>query len=196
MTDDSDMFLLCDDTICIVMGSRFSTRGDPRRSSAPGEPALKGLDMADKGVGSGPLTLGDRLDSRALEGAVPPGWLVDGVMSCVLLDFGFSFRGLGEPLRSVGDLGGTSGRLSVASLTSVSTFNAGFVLTPGLRMGDNGLPRVLGISVLVNTAGSRRLGGLFCSVSCTGEGPVMQDIRALPKGSVLQFVPGALLDRS
>jgi hypothetical protein len=73
MTDDSDMFLLCEDAMCTEIGSRFSVRGDPRRSSAPGEPALKGLEMADKGVGSGPFMLGDRLESRALEGVVPPG---------------------------------------------------------------------------------------------------------------------------
>ena len=199
MTEDSDMFLLCDEAMCAVMGSRFSVLGEPRRSSAPGEQALKGLDMADRGVGSGPFTLGDLLDSSALEGVVPPLCKVEGVLSCVLLDFGLSLRGLGEPLRSVGrsvgDLGGTSGRRSDASLISVSTFNDGFVPTPGLRIGDNGLPSVLEISVLLNTVGSRRLSGVFSSVS-TGEGPVMQDIRALPKGSVLQFVPGALLDRS
>jgi hypothetical protein len=194
ITDDSDMFLLCD-AMWAAIGSRFSTLGEPRRSSAPGEPALKGLDMADKGVGSGPFTFGDRLDSSALEGVVAPVCTVEGVMSCVLLDFELSLSGLGEPLRSVGDLGGTSGRISGAALMSVSTVNAGFVPTLGLKMGDSGLPRVVEISVMWKTVGSRRLRGLFWSMS-TGEGPVMQDIRALPKGSVLQFVPGALLDRS
>jgi hypothetical protein len=116
-------------------------------------------------------------------------------MSCVLLDFGFNLGGLGEPLRSAGDLGGTSGRCSGASLTAVSTFSAGFVVTPGLRMGDKGLPNVLGASGLVKKAGARRVFGL-CSGGATGAGPSMQDIRALPKGSALQFVPGALLDRS
>jgi hypothetical protein len=152
--DDSDIFLLCD-AVCVAMGSRFSTLGEPRRSSAPGDPALKGFEMADRGVGSGPFTFGDRLLSSALGGVIPPEWRVDGVISCVLLDFGLSLRGLGELLRSAGDFGGTSGGNSSASITAVSTFNVGFMLTPGLRIGDNGLHRVIGASVLPKTLASR-----------------------------------------
>jgi hypothetical protein len=154
MTDDSDMFLLCDG-IFVAMGSRLSTLGEPRRSSAPGDPALKGFEMADRGVGSGPLTFGERLLSNILGGDIPPEWRVDGVVSCDLLDFGLSLGGLGELLRSVGDFGGTSGGHSSGSITSVSTFKAGFMLTPGLRIGDNGLPRVLGGSVLPKMLASR-----------------------------------------
>lgn len=103
--------------------------------------------MAESGVGKGKLTFGDRLASSALVGVFPDEFRVDGVMSCVLLDLLFSLRGLGDPLRSagVGDFGGTSGGTSLDSDVApvVSTFNVGFGLQPGLRMGDNGFPRVL-----------------------------------------------------
>lgn len=197
MTDDSDMFRLCD-VVCVAMGSRFSTLGEPRRSIAlEGEPALKGLEMADRGVGSGMCVFGDRRDSSALVGVVPLGVMVAADMSWVLLDLGLSLRGLGEPLRSAsGDLGGTSGGSSLASrMLPVSTFNEGFELTPGLRIGDNGFPKALGVSILLLLVESEVMGGVICSDG-TGEGPVTQDIRASPNGPVLQLVPGALLDLS
>jgi hypothetical protein len=194
ITDDSDKLRLC--KLCEAIGSRLSILGEPRCSHAlDGDPALNGFDIADRGVGSAPCTLGDRRFSKALMGVMPPGVAFAGVVSCDRLDFVLSLRGLGEPLRSAaGDLGGTSGRDSTSSwMTSVSTFKAGFDMTPGLRIGDSGFPKV--------TDGSKRLGcsgeekKKECS-SCAGEGPVTQDIRASPKGPALQFGPGALLDRS
>jgi len=116
MTDDSDLFLLWAAN-CEAIGSRLSILGDPRCSTAlEGEPALKGFEMAESGVGSGPVTLGDRLVSKALRGVMPLEVMVAGVDSCDLLDLGLSLSGLGEPLRSDGgDLGGTSGGYSTPS---------------------------------------------------------------------------------
>jgi hypothetical protein len=58
----SDMFLLCEPKPCI--GSRFSTLGEPRRSDTlEGDAALKGLEIAERGVGNG---FGDRRMSNAL----------------------------------------------------------------------------------------------------------------------------------
>src|SRR5690349_20348435 len=111
--------------MCTVIGSRFSTLGDDRVPiTLDGEPALKGFDIADSGVGSGGLTLGERLLSRALRGVVMPEVAEAGVVSCVRLDLEFSFRGEGDPLRSgAGDLGGTSAGSSMVSRTLlVSTF--------------------------------------------------------------------------
>lgn len=75
ITDDSDMFLLCE-----ANGSRLSTRGEAR-DTLDGEPALKGFEIADKGVGKGALTLGERLVSIALSGVVPPDVTEAGVIS-------------------------------------------------------------------------------------------------------------------
>lgn len=198
ITDDSDMFLLWD-VAAVAMGSRLSILGEPRRSTAlEGEPALKGLEIADRGVGSGRPIFGERLESTALEGEVPLGVVIEaGVISCVLLDLEWSLRGLGDGLRSVsGDFGGTSGGSSIPSrMLFVSTFSAGFAFTPGLRMGDSGFPRALGTSNLLILGVSAVAGGVVCSVG-TGEGPVTQDMRASPNGPVLQLVPGALLDLS
>jgi hypothetical protein len=194
ITDDSDKFRLCE--LCKAIGSRLSILGEPRCSHAlDGDPALNGFDMADRGVGSAPCTLGDRRFSGAPTGVMPQGVAVAGVVSCDRLDFVLSLRGLGEPLRSVaGDLGGTSGRDSTSSwMTSVSSFKVGLDMTPGLRIGDSGFPKV--------TDGSKRPGcsdeerKKECS-SCAAEGPVTQDIKASPKGPAFQFVPGALLDLS
>jgi hypothetical protein len=191
MREDSDKFLLCE-----TIGSRFSIMGDARCSTAlEGEPTLNGFEIADRGVGKAPLTFGDRRLSKVPMETMPPGAVVAGVVSCDRLDFVLSLRGLGEPLRSAtGDFGGTSGGESTSSwMTSVSTFNAGLVDTPGLRMGDNGFPKVAGASDRVNCS---EVNILQDSSSRAGEGPVTQDIIASPKGPFLQFVPGALLDRS
>jgi hypothetical protein len=130
------MFLLCEEK-----GSRFSTLGEPRRSNAlDGDPALKGFDMAERGVGKAPFTRGERRDSIALDGVLPPDVSDAGVINCVLLDLECKTRGAGEPLRSrEGDLGGTSGGFSTPSgALVVSTFKEGLML--GLRIGESGFP--------------------------------------------------------
>jgi hypothetical protein len=102
--DDSDTFLLCGDT-CAAIGSRLSTRGDPRLDA--GDAALNGLVNMAGGVGRGMIWFGDRL-STALIGVFPPEVNDAGVVSCVLLAFEFKTRGAGEPLRSpAGSFGGT-----------------------------------------------------------------------------------------
>ena len=188
----SDMFRLWE-----AMGSRFSTRGEARRSiTLDGDPTLKGFETAERGVGNAALAFGERRASIALSGVTPPELMDPGVISCVLLDLELRISGAGEPLRSVaGDLGGTSGGLSrPSSALVVSTFNAGLGLTLGLRMGDKGFPTgaeassfVIGIFVELRETPSS---------DCIYEGPVTQDIRASPKGPALQLVPGALLDLS
>jgi hypothetical protein len=100
------MFLLCDATR-VAIGSRFSMRGDPRLDE--GE-AAKGFVKAEGGVGNGVNPFGERLISTALSGVPEPDVMVAGVMSCVLLLFGCSTSGAGEPSRSPACiLGGTSG---------------------------------------------------------------------------------------
>jgi hypothetical protein len=182
------MFLLCK-----PKGSRFSTRGEGRRSNAlDGDAALKGLDMAEIGVGKAPFTSGERRDSIALDGVFPPDVSEAGVINCVRLDLDCRTRGAGEPRRSKeGDFGGTSGGFSTASGTLlVSTFKAG--LTLGLRIGDSGLPSW--------GDGSRRTTLLDSKGSSFPEGmnagPVTHAIKASPKGPALHAEPGALLDRS
>ena len=197
MMDDSDRFLLC--VLCEAIGSRLSIFGEPRCSTAlEGDVILNGFEIADSGVGSGPLTFGDRRFSKALMGVMPPDVAVAGVVSCDRLDFVFSLRGLGEPLRSAGDFGGTSGRDSPSSwFISVSTFKAGFVATPGLKIGDNGLPNEVDTSDRLDCSGMGTAEvGIACPATGPAAGPVTQDIRASPKGPALQFVPGALLDLS
>lgn len=94
------------------MGSFRSFLGDVCCSIVlGGEPALKGLDKADKGVGSDPFTRGERLLSKALMGVPAPG-----VVSWDRLALELSLRGLGESLRSIdGDFGGTWGGSSASS---------------------------------------------------------------------------------
>lgn len=79
MTDDSDMFLLCE-PIYMATGSRFSTLGEPR-VALDGDPALNGFDMAESGVGNGAVTLGERRVSIALRGVTPPEVIEAGVVS-------------------------------------------------------------------------------------------------------------------
>jgi hypothetical protein len=161
---------------CVAMGSCFSTLGESR-----GDAALKECDTAEEGVDRRVPVFGDRLISAALTGVTPPDTADPGVTSAVLLDLELSLRGAGEPLRSMaGDLGGTSGG---AVELAVSTLRDGFA--PGLKIGESGLPLLL----------SLRDVGVACCVR-TGDGPVMQEIIASPKGPDLQAVPGALLDRS
>jgi hypothetical protein len=69
MTDDSDMFLLCVVACAAAIGSRLSTRGDPRLDA--GDAALNGFVNAEGGVGRG-MVCGDRLASTALRGVFPP----------------------------------------------------------------------------------------------------------------------------
>jgi hypothetical protein len=185
MIDDSDIFLLCDEDITAI-GSRLSTRGDPRLDA--GEAALNGLMNVVGGVGRG-MAFGDRRMSIALRGVFPPEVMDAGVMSCVLLAFEFSMRGAGEPLRSTaGDFGGTCGGISESPVKlAVSTFSSGFGLVMGLIIGDSGFVAVLGVS---------EIAGVFCWESLTGEGPVTQDTMASPNGPARQFVPGALQDLS
>jgi hypothetical protein len=135
------------------------------------------------------LPLGDLRRSNALDGVPPPEVIVAGVVSWGLLALEVRISGAGEPLRSTeGDLGGTCGGNSRSPLKlAVSTFNKGFGVAPGLRIGDNGLPGTL--------SRSEELGVVPCWTS-TGEGPVTQAIMASPKGPALQFVPGALHDLS
>lgn len=81
-----------------------------------GEATLNGLELADRGVGKGALTLGDRRLSKAFKEDMAAGVAEAGVVSCDRLDFVFSLRGLGEPLRSAaGDFGGTLGGDSPSS---------------------------------------------------------------------------------
>ena len=204
ITDDSDMFLPCDDDWA-TKGSRFSILGDPRRSAADGDPALNGFEMAERGVGSGWFTFGDRLESSELLDGFPVD-VKTFVRSCVLLDLVVSLRGLGDALRSVaGDLGGTSGGflslllllllllLLILGAVLVSRVKVGFWLTPGLRMGESGFPKELGASNLEEAIEGSADSGVFWP---DDDGPVTQAIRASPKGLLLQFVPGALLDLS
>jgi hypothetical protein len=77
VTAVSDMFLLCEPKLCI--GSRFSTLGEPRRSNKlEGDAALKGFEIAERGVGNG---FGDRRISNALCGVVPPDVVEAGFVS-------------------------------------------------------------------------------------------------------------------
>jgi hypothetical protein len=194
ITEVSDIFLLCE---CEAIGSRLSTLGEARPKALDGDPALKGFEIAERGVGNAALELGDRRDSRALRGVVPPDVIEAGVISCVLLVFGLRTRGAGEPLRSrAGDLGGTSGRISTPSvMLVVSTFKAGLAWL-GLRMGERGLPIGAEASSLMRLESSDVAAvAAFCSDGIY-EGPVTQAMRASPKGPVLQLVPGALLDLS
>jgi hypothetical protein len=189
MTDVSDMFLLCTN-----IGSLFSTLGETRRSKAlDGDPALKGFDMAERGVGSPAFTTGERRDSMALDGVVPPDIAEAGVINWVLLDFDCSTRGVGEPFRSSeGDFGGTSGGLSLASsILLVSTFNVGL----GLRIGESGFAIITDGSCLVTLIASPDPVDASFS-NAAPEGPVTQAVRASPNGPVLQPGPGALLDLS
>lgn len=65
------------------MGSRFSTLGEARRSSAleEGDPVLKEFETAEMGVGKGAPTFGDRRISNPLMGVFPLGVAVAGVCS-------------------------------------------------------------------------------------------------------------------
>jgi hypothetical protein len=135
------------------------------------------------------LPFGDLRRSIALNGVPPPEVIDASVVSCGLLALEFMTSGTGEPLRSTaGDFGGTCGGSSLStSKLAVSTFNKGFGVAPGLRIGDNGLPGIL--------SNSEKRGALAWWVF-TGEGPVTQAIIASPNGPALQFVPGALQDLS
>ena len=191
MTDVSDILRLCE-----AIGSRFSMRGETRCSKAlDGDPALKGFDIADSGVGNGVFTFGERRKSIALWGVLPPDVIEAGVINCGRLDLELKVRGAGESLLpKAGDFGGTSGGISMPSrMVVVSTFNEGFTL--GLRMGESGLPIGAEASSLTVWMMSEDPGKMLCSeAKC--DGPVTQDIRASPNGPALQLVPGALLDRS
>lgn len=105
-------------------------------------------------------------------------------------------NGAGDPLRDAeGDLGGTSGGISIPSRTLlVSTFKAGF--TPGLKIGDSGFPTGAETSILLIAKVSIGSGTYVCCCNCIYVGPVTQAIRASPNGPALQLVPGALLDLS
>jgi hypothetical protein len=181
---ESDMLRLCC-TVGASRGSRFSARGEFRFDA--GDAVEKGFDTAKEGVVIVVPVLGDRLGSEALSGVWPPdeiGVRVD------LLGLELSLAGDGEPLRSTeGDLGGTRGGSSKWSGTlMVSSLNTVVLgLTPGLMMGERGLPVLLGWS---DPKGDGACGAK------TGEGPVTHDIIASPKGPDLQFVPGALKERS
>lgn len=177
MIEDSDMLRPCE-APAVAMGSCFSTFGESR-----GDACRKGFDIADDGVGRSPPVFGDRLTSAALKGVIPADVADAGVWSCVRLDLELSFKGVGEPLRPItGDLGGTSGG---DEGFTVSTLRVG--LAPGLRIGDNGRPDMLGDSCIA-------IGVASCEM--IGDGPVMHDIIASPNGPVLQAVPGALFDLS
>lgn len=198
MTEVSDMFLLCE-----AIGSRFSTLGEARRSNElEGDPALKGFEMAERGVGKAPLKFGERRVSKALSGVFPPDGSDAGVINCedrfddnwVLLDFECKTSGAGDPLRSrAGDFGGTCGGISMPSrMLLVSTFNAG--LTLGLKIGDRGFPTGAEASSTIMLETS--VGPDASGSDAMYEGPVTQAMRASPNGPVLQPVPGALLDLS
>ena len=180
----SDTLRLC----CAVdpsRGSRFSIRGEFRFDA--GDAAGRGFDAAEEGAVAEAPVFGDRLGSEALSGVWPPD---ETGVSVDLLGRELSFAGDGEPLRSTEEgLGGTRGGSSKWSGTLVvSSFNTVVLgLTPGLMMGDSGRPVLLGWS--------DPKGDAMCGAK-TGEGPVTHDIIASPKGPDLQFVPGALKDRS
>lgn len=81
-----------------------------------GEVTLKGFEMAERGVGRGPFTFGDRRFSKGFMKLMPPEVAVAGVVSCDRLDFALNLSGLGETLPSAaGDFGGTSGGYSGSS---------------------------------------------------------------------------------
>lgn len=172
MIEGSDILRLCEGP-CVGIGSCFSIRGELRGDAVRNE-----FDTAEEGVGRCAPVFGERLMSEALTGVAPPDAACAGVVSGVLLDLELSFRGAGEPLRSMaGDLGGTWG--GDEELT-VSTFKEGFA--PGLRIGESGRPAAL--------FDSREVGVACCTR--TGDGPVTQETIASPNGQALQFVPGAL----
>jgi hypothetical protein len=131
------------DEACVVIGSRFSVRGDPRFDA--GEAALNGFEKAEGGVERGILPFGDLWKLIALSGVLPAEVIDAGVTSCGLLLLEFRTSGAGEALRSMaGDLGGTCGGSSrSSSKLAVSTFNAGFGIALGLSIGDNGFPGTL-----------------------------------------------------
>lgn len=157
---------------CVAIGSCFSIFGESR-----GDAALNECDTAEEGVGRCAPVFGERLISAAVTGVAPPDAADTAFTSAVLLDLELSFRGAGEPLRSIaGDFGGTSGG---DARLATSTLRDGFA--PGLKIGESDLPLLL----------SYREVGVACCVS-TGEGPVTQEINASPKGPALQAVPGAL----
>jgi hypothetical protein len=170
----------------VTMGSRLSTRGDPRLDA--GDAALNGFVNAEGGVGRA-MVCGDRRASTALSGVFPPDVKEAGVMSCVLLALELSIKGAGEPLRSVvGDLGGTRGGSSKSmDKLAVSTFNSGFGLDSGLRMGESDRPDVFGVSDDMKK---------FICWDWLGEGPVTQETMASPNGPAFQLVPGTLQDLS
>lgn len=147
--------------------------------------------MAERGVGKAPLTRGERRESIALDGVLPPDVTDAGVINCVLLDLDCKTRGAGEPLRSrEGDLGGTSGGCSTTSgALLVSTFREGLML--GLRIGESGFPSGGEGSSLMTLADS-----VGSSLPDDTAGPVTHAIRASPNGPVLQAEPGRLLDLS
>lgn len=70
----------------------------------------------------------------------------------------------------------------------MSTLRVGLADTPGLRIGDRGFPK--------EALACSEIGGVVDVSAWAGEGPVTHDIKASPNGPFLQFVPGALLDRS
>lgn len=173
MTERSDMVRLCD-SIGVVMGSCFSICGESR-----GDAVRKEFEMVDEGVGSINPVFGEGLTSAALSGVTPPDLADAGVVSGVRLDLKLSLRGAGEPLRSMaGDFGGTWGGNDGFT---VSTLSNGFA--PGLRIGESGRPEALIVSW-------EKMEFICCAR--TGEGPVIQEVIASPKGPALQFVPGAL----
>jgi hypothetical protein len=139
----SDTLRLC----CAVgasRGSRFSIRGEFRLDA--GDAVGKRFDAVEEGaVAAAAPVFGDRLGSEALSGVWPPDEI--GVR-VVLLGRELSLAGDGEPLRSTEEgLGGTRGGSSKWSgMLTVSSFNTVLGLTPGLMMGDSGLPVLLGWS--------------------------------------------------
>lgn len=133
MIEDSDILRVCE-APCEAIESCFSTFGESR-----GDAALKECDIVEEGIGKRAPVFGDRLISAVLIGVAPPDVADPGVTSAVLLDLQLSFRGAGEPLRSIaGDLGGTSGG---ATELAVSTLRDGFA--PGLKIGESGRPLLL-----------------------------------------------------
>lgn len=161
--------------LCVVpdaaIGSCLSILGELR-----GDACRKGCGAAEDGVGSSAPVFGERRTSNALMGVAAADVADADVVSCVLLDLELSLRGVGEPLRSIaGDFGGTSGG---EEGFSVLTLRDGFA--PGLKIGDSGLV----------------VGDTDTSCVMMGEGPVMHEIIASPKGPDLQAVPGALFDLS
>lgn len=130
ITEDSDILRLCIEAWAPAE-SCFSARGE-----FLGEAARKKFDATEEGVGSSAPVFGERRTSDAPRGVTPPDEADAGVASSVLLDLELSWRGAGDPLRSMaGDLGGTSGG---SAESTVFNFNDG--LAPGLRIGDRGRP--------------------------------------------------------